>query len=159
MTQEKTFLAVKPTSYARGEAVTVVEMLTKLLPDAKCLAMRAYTPSKELAEAHYAAHSERPFFGELVESFTSGPVLGMVWEGDNIVARAREAMGATNPENAAEGTIRKRLGRSIGDNIIHGSDTDPGSAEREVSLHFPEANWANIADPAAKAAELTAAKV
>jgi nucleoside-diphosphate kinase len=68
-------------------------------------------------------------------------------------------MGATNPENAAEGTIRKRLGRSIGDNIIHGSDTDPGSAEREVGLHFPEANWANIADPAAKAAELTAAKV
>ncbi len=159
MNIEKTFLAVKPTSYARGEAVAVVEMLTKLLPDAKCLAMKAYTPSKELAEAHYSAHSAKSFFGELVDSFTAGPVLGMVWEGENIVARAREAMGATDPAKSAEGTIRKRLGRSMSDNIIHGSDTDPGSAEKEVGLHFPEANWANIADPVAKAAELTAAKV
>ncbi len=159
MTQEQTFLAVKPTSYARGESVEVVEMLTKLLPDAKCLAMSAYAPSKELAEAHYAAHKERPFFGELVESFTAGPILGMVWQGDNIVARAREAMGATDPAKAAEGTIRKRLGRSIGDNIIHGSDTDPGSAEREIGLHFAGSNWAEIADPVAKAKELTAAKV
>lgn len=159
MSQEKTFLAVKPTSYARGESVTVVEMLTKLLPDAKCVAMRAYTPSKELAEAHYSAHKEKPFFGELVDSFTSGPVLGMIWEGDNIVARAREAMGATDPAKSVEGTIRKRFGRSMSDNIIHGSDTDPGSADKEVALHFPESNWANIADPVAKAAELTAAKV
>jgi len=159
MTQEKTFLAVKPTSYARGEAAAVVEMLTKLLPDAKCLAMKVYTPSKELAGEHYAAHSDKPFFPELVDSFTSGPILGMVWQGDNIVARAREAMGATDPAKAAEGTIRKRLGRSMGDNIIHGSDTDPGSAEREVGLHFPEANWSEIKDPEAKARELAAVKV
>ncbi len=159
MTQEQTFLAVKPTSYARGESVEVVEMLTKLLPDAKCLAMKVYTPSKELAGEHYAAHKDKLFFGELVDSFTSGPILGMVWQGDNIVARAREAMGATDPAKAADNTIRKAFGRSMSDNIIHGSDTDPGSAENEVKLHFPEANWAETADPVAKAKELTAAKV
>lgn len=157
MATEKTFLAIKPAAYERGDAVGIVEMLSKKL-NAKCLAMKVYQPSAELAKEHYAALSDKPFFGELVESFSSGPILGMIWEGEDVVAAAREAMGATNPEEAAEGTIRKVFAKSIGDNAIHGSDTEPGSAEREVKLHFPEADFSEIADPVAKAKELVAAK-
>ncbi len=151
---QKTFLAVKPQSFARAEAPDVVEMLAKLLPDAKCLAMSVYRPSKELAEAHYAAHRDKAFFGDLVASFTAGPILGMVWEGEDIIARAREAMGATDPSKAAEHSIRKRFGLSISDNIIHGSDTDPGSAEREIALHFPSGDFSVISNPSARAREL-----
>ncbi len=159
MTIQKTFLAIKPAAFARGESQAIVEMLVKLLPGATCQAMKVYTPSKELAEAHYAAHSDKPFFQELVGTFSAGPVLGMVWEGENIIARAREAMGATDPSKAAEGTIRKRFGLSIGDNTIHGSDTDPGSAEKELALHFANDKLSPIADPVRRAAELLAAKV
>lgn len=151
--KEKTFLAIKPAAYQRGEAVAVIEMLISKLkekdPSVRCLSMRVYQPSVKLAEQHYEAHKDKPFFPSLVESFTSGPILGMVWEGNNIVAIAREVMGATDPAKAAEGTIRKKFGRSMEDNIIHGSDTDPGSGEREVNLHFPEAEFSIIADPVA----------
>ena len=83
----------------------------------------------------------------------------MVWEGDNIVARARDAMGATNPADAKEGTIRKNFGKHIGDNAIHGSDTEEGSAAREVKIHFPEAKFSEITNPSAKAKELSQATV
>ena len=120
--------------------------------------MKVYTPSKELAEKHYEALSDKPFFGELIESFTSGPILGMVWQGENVVARAREIMGATNPEAAAEGTIRKLFAKSIGDNAIHGSDTEPGSAQREVEIHFSGANFEKIPMPSFNAENLTKAE-
>jgi nucleoside-diphosphate kinase len=157
MVQERTFLAIKPEAYKRGDAVAITEMLCTRLQGAKCLGMKAYTPSRELAEKHYEAHKDKPFFGDLVKSFTSGPILGMVWEGKGIVAKAREVMGATNPEKAEEGTIRKRFGKSLEDNAIHGSDTDPGSADREIKLHFPlgEVDFSVIAEPLAKAKELT----
>jgi nucleoside-diphosphate kinase len=148
--QEKTFLAVKPAAYARGDAPGIIKMLSEGLPDAKCIAMKIYKPSKELATKHYEAHIEKPFFPDLLASFTSGPIVGMVWEGENIVARARELMGATNPEKAAEGTIRKVYAKSMEDNAIHGSDTDLGSAEREVSIHFPEEDFQVIKDPASR---------
>ena len=141
MASEKTFLAIKPEAYKRGDTLGILEMLIELLPDAKCLAMKNYRPSKELAENHYAALADKPFFSELIESFTAGPILGMVWQGDNIVARARDAMGATDPADAADGTIRKKYGKQISDNAIHGSDTEPGSAKREVEIHFPEGSY------------------
>jgi len=150
MTQ-RTFLAIKPEAFKRNDTVGIVKMLEDKL-DAKCIAMKAYTPSKELAEAHYAVHKERPFFGELISSFTSGPVLGMVWEGENVIEKARELMGATNPEQAAEGTIRKAFAKSIGDNAIHGSDA-PETAENEIKLHFPETKFEHITEPSLKAEE------
>lgn len=153
---QKTFLAVKPAAYGRNDAEAIVKMLVEKL-DAKCVGMKVYTVSAEQAAEHYAEHKEKPFFGDLVASFTSGPILGMIWEGENIVAAARDAMGATNPEQAAEGTIRKVFAKSLSDNAIHGSDTEPGSAEREVALHFAGAEFAEIADPVAKATELVSA--
>ena len=154
---QKTFLAVKPEAFKRNDAVGIVKMLEAGL-DAKCVSMKVYTPSKELAEAHYAVHSERPFFGELITSFTSGPVLGMVWEGEGVIDKARTLMGATNPEEAAEGTIRKNFAKSIGDNAIHGSDAAE-TAENEIKLHFPEAEFSEIASPSAKAEDLVKAAV
>ena len=154
MTTQQTFLAIKPEAYSRGDATGIITMLSKLLPDAKCVAMKSYQPSEALAKEHYAALSDKPFFPELIESFTAGSILGMVWEGTNVVEKAREAMGATDPVAAAEGTIRKQYGKHIGDNAIHGSDTDPGSAEREVKIHFPEGEFNEIADPAGKSREL-----
>lgn len=152
--KEKTFLAIKPPAFKRGDSAGIVKILSERLPDASCLAMKVYTPSKELATKHYEAHIEKAFFPDLLAMFTSGPILGMVWEGENIIARAREVMGATNPEKADEGTIRKIYAKSMEDNAIHGSDTDPGSAEREVSLHFPDGKFQVIKDPASKAQEL-----
>ncbi len=154
---QRTFLAVKPEAFKRNDAVGIVKMLEEGL-DSKCLAMKVYTPSKELAEAHYAVHKERPFFGELIESFTSGPVLGMVWEGEGIIEKARALMGATNPEEAAEGTIRKNFAKSIGDNAIHGSDAAE-TAESEIKLHFPEFAFAEITNPSVKAEDLVKALV
>ncbi len=154
MTTEKTFLAIKPEAYQRGDAAGIIELLSKLLPDAHCVAMKVYKPSTELAKKHYAALADKPFFPDLISSFTSGPILGMVWEGDNVVAKARDAMGATNPEQAAEGTIRKKYGKHIGDNAIHGSDTEPGSATREVEIHFAGTQFNAISNPAAEAKKL-----
>lgn len=156
MTIEKTFLAIKPDAVKRNDTVGIVEMLVEKL-NAKCVAMKFYQPSEELAKKHYEALSDKPFFGELIESFTAGPILGMVWEGENVVAAARDAMGATDPEAADEGTIRKKFGKHIGDNAIHGSDTEPGSATREVEIHFAGVDFAEIAEPAAKAKELSQA--
>ncbi|EPR28152.1 Nucleoside diphosphate kinase [Geobacillus sp. WSUCF1] len=93
--------------------------------------------SRELAEQHYAEHKERPFFGELVDFITSGPVFAMVWEGENVIAAARQMMGKTNPQEAAPGTIRGDFGLTVGKNVIHGSDS-PQSAKREISLFFKE---------------------
>src|SRR5690554_7516386 len=87
------------------------------------------------AEGFYAVHKERPFFGELVEFMTRGPVVVMALEGENAVAKNREIMGATNPAEAAEGTIRKLYAKSIGENAVHGSDS-PQAAEREISYFF-----------------------
>ena len=91
--------------------------------------------SKEKAEGFYIEHKERPFFGELVDFMTSGPVMLMALEGENAVSKNRELMGATNPAEAAEGTIRKLYAKSIGENAVHGSDS-ASSAERELAYFF-----------------------
>ena len=97
--------------------------------------MKLFTIDEGLAKRHYAEHEERPFFGELVSFITSGPVVAMVVEGPNAVAGMRELMGATDPKDAAPGTIRADLAESISNNIVHGSDS-PASAEREIALFF-----------------------
>lgn len=132
---EKTFLMVKPDGVQRnliGEIVSRFEKKGFNLVGAKLM-----TVSKELAENHYGEHKERPFFGELVDFITSGPVFAMVWEGENVISTARTMMGATNPKDAAPGTIRGDFGVQVGMNVIHGSDS-PESAEREMSLFFNE---------------------
>lgn len=131
---EKTFLMVKPDGVQRnliGEIVKRFETKGFKLAGAKLMVV-----SNELAEKHYGEHKERPFFGELVEFITSGPVFAMVWEGENVIANARQMMGKTNPQEAAPSTIRGDFGVTVGKNIIHGSDS-PESAE-EISLFFDE---------------------
>jgi nucleoside-diphosphate kinase len=100
-------------------------------------AARKVLLSRAVAEGFYAEHSHRGFFGELVDFMTSGPVVVMVLEGENAVAKNREIMGATNPANAAEGTLRKLYAASVGENAVHGSDS-PASAAREIAYFFAE---------------------
>ncbi|PLR82650.1 nucleoside-diphosphate kinase [Bacillus canaveralius] len=130
---EKTFLMVKPDGVQRnliGEVVARFEKKGYQLAGAKLMII-----SKELAEQHYGEHKERPFFGELVDFITSGPVFAMVWQGENVIAAARQMMGATNPKDAAPGTLRGDFGVTVGKNVIHGSDS-PESAKREIGLFF-----------------------
>ncbi|MEO0793474.1 MAG: nucleoside-diphosphate kinase, partial [Pseudomonadota bacterium] len=94
--------------------------------------------SMDQAGEFYAEHKERPFFGELTEFMTSGPIVVQVLEGENAIAHYREIMGATNPADAAEGTIRKTHAQSLGENSVHGSDS-PESAAREIALNFTDA--------------------
>ncbi|MFD1030870.1 MULTISPECIES: nucleoside-diphosphate kinase [Caryophanaceae] len=132
---EKTFLMVKPDGVQRnviGEIVARFEKKGYNLAGAKLMQI-----STELAEEHYGEHKERPFFGELVEFITSGPVFAMVWEGENVILTARQMMGATNPKDAAPGTIRGDFAVTVGKNMIHGSDSAE-SAEREIGLFFKE---------------------
>lgn len=130
---EKTFLMVKPDGVQRnliGEIVSRFEEKGFQLVGAKLMQV-----SKETAELHYAEHKERPFFGELVSFITSSPVFAMVWEGENVIATARQMMGKTNPSDALPGTIRGDFGVTVSKNIIHGSDS-PASAEREIGIFF-----------------------
>lgn len=132
---ERTFLMIKPDGVQRnliGEIVSRFEKKGFQLVGAKLM-----TVTKELAEKHYQEHKERPFFGELVEFITSGPVFAMVWEGENVIATARQMMGTTNPKDAAPGTIRGDFGLTVSKNVIHGSDS-PKSAEREIGIFFKE---------------------
>src|SRR5438477_95305 len=99
--------------------------------------LRGMTVSRELAQVHYAEHAERPFFGELVDFITSGPIVAMVLEGSEAVQAARQVIGATNPLEAAPGSIRGDHALEVGRNMVHGSDS-PSSAEREVALFFPD---------------------
>ncbi|UFT97625.1 nucleoside-diphosphate kinase [Radiobacillus kanasensis] len=132
---EKTFLMVKPDGVQRdlvGDIVSRFEKKGFKLAGAKLMQI-----TKELAEEHYGEHNGKPFFPELVSFITSGPVFAMVWEGDNVIATARQMMGKTNPQEALPGTIRGDYGLTVGKNVIHGSDA-PESAEREIGLFFSE---------------------
>ena len=132
---EKTFLMVKPDGVQRnviGEIVARFEKKGYHLVGAKLMQIPT-----ELAEEHYGEHKERPFFGELVSFITSSPVFAMVWEGENVILTARQMMGATNPKDAAPGTIRGDFAVTVGKNMIHGSDSAE-SAEREIGLFFKE---------------------
>lgn len=130
---EQTFLMVKPDGVKRG---LIGEIITRFETKGyKLNRLEMLTPSVEIAEAHYAEHKDKPFFGELVEFLTSGPVVAMQWEGENVVAVSRLMIGKTNPLDAQPGTIRGDLASTMSQNVIHGSDSVE-SAERELSLWF-----------------------
>ena len=133
MAIEKTFSIIKPNATEDNNIGNIIAMFEK--NDLRIAAAKFTRLSKEKAEGFYIEHKDRPFFGELVEFMTSGPVMLMCLEGENAVAKNREIMGATNPAEAAEGTVRKLYAKSIGENAVHGSDS-PQSAERELAYFF-----------------------
>src|SRR5690625_773332 len=130
---ERTFVTVKPDGVQRGLVGEIVKRFEN--KGYKLASAKFMQVSNELAEKHYGEHKDKPFFGELVDFITSGPVFAMVWEGEDVIKAARNMIGATNPLEANPGSIRGDFGVTIGKNIIHGSDS-PESAEREVNLFF-----------------------
>jgi nucleoside-diphosphate kinase len=130
---ERTLVLVKPDAMRRQLAGEIVGRLERRGLELR--AARLLTVERPLAEEHYAEHAEKPFFGELVEFITSGPTLALVVEGEGAITTVRTTMGATNPADAAPGTIRGDLSLSMPDNLVHGSDS-PESAEREIGLWF-----------------------
>lgn len=137
MAIERTLSIIKPNSTLDNNIGNIISIFEK--NDLRIAAARFSKLSKEKAEGFYIEHKERPFFGELVTFMTSGPVLVMVLEGENAVAKNRELMGATNPANAAPGTIRKLYAKSVGENSVHGSDSLT-SAEREIAYFFEKSD-------------------
>jgi nucleoside-diphosphate kinase len=135
MAVERTLVLVKPDAVRRALAGEIVARLERR--GLQLRAARLLTVDRSLAEEHYAEHTEKPFFGELVDFITSGPTLALVVEGEGAIATVRTTMGATNPADAAPGTIRGDLSLSMPDNLVHGSDS-PESAEREIGLWFPD---------------------
>ena len=133
MAVERTLVLIKPDAVQRaltGEILGRLEQRGLKIVEAKLL-----TVDRGLAEEHYAEHAEKPFFGELVEFITSAPTLALVLEGEGAIGVVRTTMGATNPADAAPGTIRGDLALSMPDNLVHGSDS-PESAQREIALWF-----------------------
>jgi nucleoside-diphosphate kinase len=134
-TMKKTFMMVKPDGVQRGLIGEVVSRFEK--KGFQLIGAKLMMVSRELAEKHYEEHRERPFFAELVDFITSGPVFAMVWQGDQIITVSRQMMGKTNPAEASSGTIRGDFAVNVAMNIIHGSDS-PESAKRELALWFRE---------------------
>ena len=133
MAVESTFIMVKPDGVARrlvGEVITRFERKGLTLDK-----IRKLDIDEDLANRHYAEHVGKPFFGDLIEFITSGPVVAMQWSGESAISVARALMGTTNPVDAAPGTIRGDLSVVLTNNIVHGSDS-PASAARELSLFF-----------------------
>lgn len=135
---EKTLLLVKPDGVKRKLIGEVIRRLERR--DWTLLGMKLMRVSRELAERHYAEHKERPFFGELIDYITSGPIVAMAWEGNDIITAMRTMMGKTNPIEAAPGTMRGDFANNLTQNLVHGSDS-PESAKRELALFFPEDEW------------------
>jgi len=133
MAAEQTLVLLKPDAVQRKLAGEILRRFEARGLDVR--AARLLTVDRDLADRHYAEHREKPFFGELVEFITSAPTLALVLEGEAAIAVVRTTMGATDPANAAPGTIRGDLALSMPDNLVHGSDS-PGSAEREIALWF-----------------------
>ncbi|WP_252258236.1 nucleoside-diphosphate kinase [Erythrobacter aurantius] len=135
MAVTRTFSIIKPDATKRN----LTGAVTKMLEDAglRVVASKRIRMTQEQAEGFYAVHKERPFFGELVEFMMSEPVVVQVLEGEDAVARNREVMGATNPADAAPGTIRKELALSIGENTVHGSDSEENAAI-EIAFFFSD---------------------
>ena len=136
MALERTFSIVKPDATARNITGKVVAKLEE--GGLRVVAQKRIHMSREQAEGFYAVHKERPFFDDLVAFMTSGPVVVQVLEGENAIARNREIMGATNPEEAAAGTIRKEFAENIERNSVHGSDA-PETAAQEIKFFFTDA--------------------
>ena len=135
MATERTFSIIKPDATRRN----LTGAITKKLEDAglRVVASRRIRMSREQAEGFYGVHRERPFFNDLVAFMTSGPVVVQVLEGENAVTKNREVMGATNPADAADGTIRKLYAESVGENSVHGSDS-ADNAKLEIAQFFTD---------------------
>ncbi len=133
MATERTFSIIKPDATRRNLTGAVTKMLEE--GGLRVVASKRIRMSREQAEGFYGVHRERPFFNDLVAFMTSGPVVVQVLEGENAVAKYREIMGATNPAQAAEGTIRKLYAQSVGENSVHGSDS-VDNAKIEIAQFF-----------------------
>src|SRR6187431_946994 len=133
MALERTFSILKPDATERNLTGAINAMIEAA--GLRIVAQKRVRITREQAETFYGVHRERPFFGELVQFMTSGPVVVQVLEGENAIARYREIMGATDPAKAAEGTIRKLHARSVGENSVHGSDA-PETAAQEIAQFF-----------------------
>ena len=136
MAKERTFGMIKPDAVKNGHVGEILSMIEQ--QGFRIAGMKMKRISTSEAEAFYAVHKERPFFAGLVKFMTEGPAVLLVLEAENAIAKWREVMGATNPVNAAEGTIRKRFAEDIERNSAHGSDA-PGTAAEEVPFFFAEA--------------------
>lgn len=130
---ERSYIMIKPDGVQRHLIAEILGRFERR--GLRLLALKQIHPTRELAEAHYAVHKERPFFKDLVEFITSGPVVAMVWEGPDIIKVTRTMIGATNPREAAPGTIRGDLATEVGTNLVHGSDSLE-TAESEIALWF-----------------------
>lgn len=133
MATNRTFTMIKPDAVRAGNIGNILQMINE--GGFRIVAMKYTRLSAEKAGEFYAVHKERPFYGELVEFMSSGPIVAAILEKDNAVADFRTLIGATNPAEAAEGTIRKKYATSIGENAVHGSDSDENAAI-EGSFHF-----------------------
>lgn len=136
MAVERTFSILKPDATARNLTGAINAMIEKA--GLRIVAQRRIRMSRADAEKFYEVHKDRPFYGELVDFMTSGPVVVQVLEGDNAIAKYREVMGATDPAKAADGTIRKVHAKSVGENSVHGSDAAE-TAKKEIAQFFKEA--------------------
>ncbi len=135
MALERTFSIIKPDATRRNITGKIISKFEE--GGLRVVASRRIQMTRAQAEGFYAVHRERPFFGELVDFMISGPVVVQVLEGENAIARNREIMGATNPANAAPGTIRKEFAESVGENSVHGSDA-PETAAEEIKFFFKD---------------------
>ena len=135
MAIERTFSIIKPDATRRNITGKIISKFEE--GGLRVVASKRIRMTRQQAEGFYGVHKERPFFGELVEFMISEPVVLQVLEGENAVARNREIMGATNPANAAEGTIRKEFALSVGENSVHGSDA-PETAREEIQFFFKD---------------------
>ncbi len=130
---ERTLILVKPDAFARNLSGKIIARFER--KGLRLAAMQQMTISRQLAGQHYAEHEGKPFYGELVDFITSGPLVAMVLEGEHAIAAARQVIGATNPLEAATGSIRGDYALEVGQNMVHGSDA-PESSAREVALFF-----------------------
>jgi nucleoside-diphosphate kinase len=131
----RTLILVKPDAFERGLTGEILARFER--KGLRIGALRLLTVEQELAHRHYAEHNEKPFFGDLVEFITGGPLVAAVFEGEGAVLAARQLIGATDPLEAVPGSIRGDYAREVTFNLVHGSDSDE-SAEREIELWFPE---------------------
>jgi nucleoside-diphosphate kinase len=132
---DRTLILVKPDAFARGLTGEIIARFER--KGLRIAALQHMQLDEDLAKRHYAEHEGKPFFGELVEFITSGPLVAMVLEGVEAVKAARQVIGATNPLEAAPGSIRGDFAIEVGQNMVHGSDSNE-SAQREAKLFFPE---------------------
>jgi nucleoside-diphosphate kinase len=134
MATEQTLILVKPDAFARGLTGEIIARFER--KGLRILQLQKMTLTEETAKEHYAEHDGKPFFGELVEFITSGPLVAMVLEGDDAIKAARQVIGATNPLEATTGSIRGDFAVAVGQNMVHGSDS-PESGRREAAIFFP----------------------